>query len=169
MGELEKIAVAKALAAGRQKADGLREEMEALVRRYAAKGMGGGLVDESKKLCVLALSSQGDAITEQFEWVITESLWTSQAEVSHYVGLAREHLQPVLSASEQIMKRATDLTGLQKNLPQYVSELATARDEVWTEVDLSLRGAAATAKRRKLRGAVESVVNWVSSLFGRSK
>lgn len=169
MGELEKIAAGKIEAAGRKRAAALHVEMEALARRYSVRGMGGGLVVDSKNLCVLALSLQGDSITEKFEWVIKESLWTSEADVGRYVRLARDFLQPVLDASEQVMKRATDLVGMQKYLPQYLAELATARDETWTKVDLSLRAAAATAKRQTFRGSVANVVNWVSGLFGRSK
>lgn len=171
MGELETIANAKAHASGREIIERLRGEMEALHRHQSAKGSlrSGATVINSQALCARGLENQGKAITAHFEWVIEEGLWTSQSLVDGLVGEARAHLEPVLDASRDLMKMATDRAGSPALLLRSIAELEAVRDIVWTDTDLALRAAAAQTKRRGIRSAWKSVVHWVSKLLGLSR
>lgn len=165
MGELEKIAIGKNHAKGKQIIAGLEAEIKGVVARGAARGMGGGLIHEGKRLIDMALTQQGEAITKHFRWAITESMWSSQAEIDRFIRLSRDDLEPVLAESRVAMTYLTGLLRLERHLPEYLAEIDAMRDRVWTDIDLALRETAATAKRRKVRGAVEAEVNWVSKLF----
>jgi len=169
MGELEKIASAKVQASSSEIIAKLRQEMEALHRRHSVTGMGGGTIVESQAICVRALEAQGAAITTHFNWVLEEGLWTYRSEVEKFVNQGRDHLTPVLQTSRELMKLATDRASSANLLPRFIAELDSARDRVWTNIDLALRSTAAQSKRRSIRGVWQSAVNWITKLFGLSK
>jgi len=171
MGELEKIANAKAHASGREIIERLRGEMEAFHRQQSARQMlrSGATIINSQALCARGLEDQGKAIAAHFEWVIEEGLWTSQSLVDSLVGEARTHLEPVLDASRDLMRMATDRARSPALLVRSIAELETVRDKVWTNTDLALRAVAAQKKRRGIRSVWRSVVGWASKLFGLSR
>lgn len=169
MSELEKIANAKAQASSSDITARLPQEMKALHHQHSVTGIGGNTIVASQALCIRALEDQGAAITTHFSWVIEEGLWVSQSEADKFVSQARHHLEPVLQTSRELMKQTTDLARAPNSLPQLLTELDSARDRVWTNIDLSLRSTTAQGKRRSIRGAWQSVVNWTTKLFGLSK
>ena len=169
MGELEKIANAKAQASSRDIIAKLRPDMEALHRRHSVEGMGGRTIIESQALCTRALEEQGKAVAAHFRWVIEEGLWTSQSLVDVLASQSREHLAPVLDASHKLMKLATDRAGSPKLLEGAITELNAVRDRVWTDIALALKAAAAQKARRSIRGSWASIFNWFSKLFGLSR
>ena len=171
MGELEKIANAKAHASGREIIVRLRDEIEALHRQQSAKGslQSGATIINSQSLCARGLENQGKAIAIHFEWVIEEGLWTSQSLIDGLVGEARAHLDPVLDVSRDLMKMTTERAGSPALLPRTIAELEAVRDRVWTDTVLALRAAAAQTKRRSIRSTWESAVSWVSKLLGFSR
>lgn len=169
MGELDKIANARIQASSSDITARLPMDMKALHHRHSVTGIGGNTIVESQALCVRALEAQGAAITTHLGWVIEEGLWASESEVNELVNQARDHLEPVLQTSRELMKMAIDLARAPKLLPQFLSELDSTRDRVWTNIDLSLRSTAAQRKRRSIRGVWQPAVNWIAKLLGLSK
>ena len=169
MGELEKIADAKAQASGGRIIDQLRADMEAFHRKQSAKHMlqSGNTVIDSQALCARSLEEQGKAVIGHFEWVIQESLWISSSLIDRLASRAREHLQPIMGASRDLMKMATDRAGNPPLLAKSIVELETVRDRVAAEIDLALRAVTAQTKRRGLRNIGKGVAGWISKLFGR--
>ncbi|MCX7165514.1 MAG: hypothetical protein NTV11_04465 [Rhodocyclales bacterium] len=170
MGELEKIADARVHASGQEIVRRLRTDIEALHRRYAAtRGLGGGTIVESQTLCAIGLQEQGKASTEQFEWVIKESLLASQPLVDLLVSRARDHLDPVFEESQNLLKLTTDRVRHPQLLARSIAELTVVRDKVWTDSALAIQAAAAQTKRRAIRNGFNASIGWVSKLFGGSR
>lgn len=171
MGELEKIASAKAQASGQQIIERLRRDMEAFHRQQSAKQMlrSGNTIVESQALCAQGLERHGEAITTHFRWVIEEGLWTSQSEVNALVAEARTQLAPVMDASRDLMKMAADRAGSPALCERSITELEAVRDRAWTNIDLALRAAAAESSRRGLKSVWKSLVGWISRVLGPSR
>lgn len=166
MDELEKIADAKAHASAHGLAEKLSYDIEALHRQNAAKGMlqSGATIIQSQELCAQALHAQGEAIKVQYAWVLTESIWVTRYLIDSLVGRAREHLQPILDASNVLMKISTDRAGSPNLLARSLAALEDVRDRVWTDIDLALRANVAENRRRAVRSVGKTLGASISKL-----
>lgn len=167
MSSLENIASAKILASVNRHLKKMEDDIEALKRMNASKGLliSGATVRQVIRLCNEVIDSTRNEIINQYEWVIKESLWPNSAVYTHLENDSKKHLEVVLEFGKNQLRNITALIGSPELFEKTVEQIQSIHDQALTDVIIFIEGQSLTKKNSFVKNAVNTIGSVLKKLI----
>ena len=170
MSELRRLADAKIDAERAKLLAALHDRVETLKAKQAAAGvlMSGITLLLLVKVFAEMLESLRDVIATQYQWAITESLFSTQSYVEDLVVASREQVAMLRNpCNDRLVRESRNISAPPTATEECTRKLDAKSEEVCGDIALALRSKFAELKNRRIRGIWEAATGWITKLLGR--
>lgn len=151
MTKLFQIAEAKISLASTAALEKLRADTEAIHRRAAKNGMGGGTIIEVKNEGVLTLKVLGELVIKELTWVLSQTIFANPTTVDICNALAKRSLDSACEECAAVLKQTVSLCGDEKHFALTEPELRRQEQQSLMHISLALDSSYSELNLKRLR------------------
>lgn len=146
----------------------LRTDAEAIHRRAAKNGMGGGTIIELKDECLFTLKALGELVTKELSWALSQTYFVNPTTIDTCNALARRSLDFACDECAAILRKTINLCGNERHYSLTAPELRSQEQHSLMDISLALDSIYSELKLKRLRsslGFLQEVFKRILSFF----